>query len=113
MATLTVQQGTRSGTDITTLAVAAAGGGDKFTNAGLELLWATNGSGSPITLTFTPTVTTDGLAVAARTVSVLAGKTFVIGPFPPSIYNDAQGFLNVTYSGVTNLTVGAYRPATS
>ena len=64
----------------------------------------TNASGAPITVTFVTQNTLDGRAVADRTVSVTNGMTFAVGPFPPAIYNDANGLVQMTYSGVTNLS---------
>ncbi len=47
----------------------------------------------------------DGLAVADRTVQIPAstGDRF-IGPFPPSIYNNVNGDIEISLSEVTGLT---------
>lgn len=47
----------------------------------------------------------DGLVVTNRTISVPAttGDRFV-GPFPPHVYNDANGDVRFTLSEVTGLT---------
>lgn len=49
--------------------------------------------------------TVDGLAVGDRTVVIPAttGDKF-IGPFPPSIYNDANGDMEFTFSDVDGIT---------
>ena len=49
--------------------------------------------------------TVDGLAVGDRTVAIPAdtGDKF-IGPFPPSIYNDGNGDMEITLSDVDGLT---------
>lgn len=47
-----------------------------------------------------------GLAVAEQTVTVPASTgDKMIGPFPPSVYNDANGDVNITLSNIAGLTV--------
>jgi hypothetical protein len=109
MALLTVVDISRAG--VVADGAAAAGGGDKFANTGKELLLVKNGSGAPITVTLVTASTSDpeGLAITDKTVVVGAGVTTAIGPFPQGIYNDADGNVNFSYSGVTSLTVKALR----
>lgn len=105
--TLTVQTTSRAGISLTGLATAADVTGNNWTTNGSEVFVVTNGGGSPITvtLTFSPTALIDGQTAASRTVSVTNGTTFIIGPFPPQWYRDSGGKMNVTYSGVTSVTV--------
>jgi hypothetical protein len=112
MATLSVGLSSRAGLDLTTSAVAASGGGDKFANTGAELFFIKNGGGAPITLTLTfgPGAVVDGQTPSNRTVSVPAGDSMVVGPFSTTIYNDSQGFMNFSYSAVTSVTVAAFKP---
>lgn len=106
MATLTVSNVSISGLDI--VGVAAAAGGDEWANTGREYILIKNGGGSPITATLDIKATVDDLAVTDPTVSVAAGATMIVGPFPPGIYNDATtGRAKVTYSAVTSVTVKA------
>lgn len=42
-------------------------------------------------------------------IAVGANKTVFIGPFPPA-YNDANGDLNIAFSAVTNVKIGAVKP---
>lgn len=107
MATLTVGAISRSG--LTRSLASAAVGGDEFANDGKTFLEVANGSGSSITVTIATQMTVDGKAVADDAISVGAGVTKQIGPFPPHIYNDANGKVQVTYSAVTTVTVGATR----
>jgi len=107
MATLSVQQISKAG--VTMTLSAAAGGGDAFANDGKTTLVANNGSGGDITITLVTQATTDGLAVADRTWVVQAGALEAIADLDPDIYNDTSGLVQVTYSGVTSLTVGAFR----
>lgn len=52
----------------------------------------------------------DGLAIADRTVTVEATTGDVmVGPFPPSTYNDADGKMAFTLSEITGLSVAVLR----
>ncbi len=118
MATLTVVSAVRAGVTLTTASVDGithalieTGGtacdvaGDSFANTGLEVAIFTNGSGSPINVTFVTQNTVDGRAVADRVVAIPAGATKVVGNFPGGIYSDASGLVQMTYSDVTALNV--------
>lgn len=108
MATLTIQEINRTG--ITPSYAAAAGGGDQFANNGRVFTQHKNTSGGNITVTFVTQAAIDGLAVTDLTVVVpLTTGDKMTGPFPTDIYNDSSGNVQMTYSGVTNLTVGAFR----
>jgi hypothetical protein len=104
MATLTVTDITTAG-ETRALGVAAAGG-DQFANDGRTIFEASNASGGSITITFVSQRACDQGTVHNTAVAVGAGVTKRIGPFIPSRYNDASGYVQVTYSGVTSLTVG-------
>jgi len=95
-------------------AVAAAGGGDSFSNTGKELFYVKNASGGAITVTFDSPATCSfaGAALAAHdnSVSVGAAEERLIGPFPAVRFNDGSSNVIVTYSGVTSLTVAVIRP---
>lgn len=108
MATLTKQDIVRAG--LAASYAACAGGGDKFTNTGVEVIHIKNASVGSIDVTIDTPATVDGLAVAQRTVAVGAGAEKFIGPFPPSTYNDTGGFVNLSYSGVTTLTIAVLDP---
>ncbi len=107
MATLAIQTISKAG--IVPSLGAAAGGGDEFANDGETFLWVNNGGGGNITVTLVTQATVDGLAVADRTVTVNAGQQKFIGDLEKAIYNDTNGRVQVTYSGVTSVTVGAFR----
>jgi hypothetical protein len=72
-------------------------------------LEANNGSGAPITITLVTPGTVDGLAIADRAVIVPAGERWKIPV--PRLFAAADGQCSITYSGVTTLTVGAFRIA--
>lgn len=110
MATLTVNEITRAGIDAIP-ATAAAGGGDKFLNTGREcfILKNADASGKTVTLVTAATADPDGLAITDKTVTVGAGNSTIIGPFPTGIYNDVDGYMNLTYSAVTSVTVKVFK----
>lgn len=107
MATLTVAACTVAGLDPTF--VAAAGGGDQFANDGFTVLEVKNGSGGAITVTIVSQAgVSDAAGTQIKSAAVSVGATTGhkrIGPFKPAQWNDANGMVQVTYSGVTSLTV--------
>lgn len=109
MATLTVQDVKRTGVGPTY--AAAAGGGDKFAPSKDTFLHAKNGSAGALTVTVvTPNEAFKDVAIADVAVSVPAGGERMIGPFPAEHFaNSADGLADITYSGVTSLTIGAFK----
>ena len=104
MSTLTVAAASRAGVDMT--GAACAGGGDAFANTGQEILHIINADGSPHTVTIITQATADSPALAISDLAVVcaANKTTAIGPFPPGLYNDAGGLVQITYSAVTSMS---------
>ncbi len=102
MATLTVATAVRTGVDMA--GAACAGGGDAFANTGQEVLQIYNGDSGSHNVTVVTQATSDGLTVSALVVAVAAGVTKTIGPFPPGLYNDVNGLVQLTYSAVTAQT---------
>jgi hypothetical protein len=110
--TLTPAVTSRAGINQTVLAVAPdASAGCRWLNTGAETLVVINGGGSPITVTlvYNAAAVFDGVAVANKTVSVLAGDSFEIGPFSQAFYNDVNGYITVLFSSITTVTVLARR----
>lgn len=114
--TLTIQAapdsvGSRS-LDLTAAAVAATSGGDTYQpTTGNELVFIDNGAGSNITVGFSINVLVDGVAVSSKkTFTVTAGHNVICGPFPLSIYGDANHFVDISYSAVTSVTVAVFQP---
>lgn len=99
---------TRSGVTVSG-AFAAASVDDKFANNGKQYLLVANSDSGAHVLTFVSNgVVTDSagdLAIADPTVSVAAGATLLIGPFKPSIFNSADGYVNYTIPAATGMTV--------
>jgi hypothetical protein len=108
MATLTTQYLNRAG--LVATYASATGGGDKFTPANGTFLEVVNAGGSPVTVTVAATkVPIANTTMSNTAVSVAAGTTGKIGPFPPEFYtqNDGTGLAAITYSGVTSVTIAA------
>lgn len=103
MATLTAQTIIRSGLKPTYGSTAS--NGDKFENTGNEFVHIKNTDTSSHTVTVATSATVDGLAVADRAVAIPASEERMIGPFPTSVYNDSDGFVQLTYSSVTSMTI--------
>lgn len=115
MATLTVTQLLQSVSSSAGVAMSVAGcssGGDKFLNTGREILVfqatssnSANGTACVVTVA-AQAADSYGQAAASVTAhnivaSVAASSAFgltVLGPFPPSLYNDSNGFVNISYS---------------
>ncbi len=105
---------TTAGTDVTTLATAAATSQTIANPDGKTGFDIHNGSGGSITVTI-PVVQTvpDGkapaLAVGSRVVTVPNGKTYRFGGFEPSVYNDpATQSFTVNIDVVTIVTIQAF-----
>lgn len=111
MATLTTQTISRAGVDPSL--TAAAGGGDSFTPGDDVFIHVVNGGGGSITVTVLGQGTVlPNMDVPDVAVAVGAGTDRFIGPFPFTYFADpTDGLCDVTYSGVTSVTVAAFRLA--
>jgi hypothetical protein len=105
---LTPQDVARTGI-VHTFAAVDAANGNKFTNDGRCCLYVKNGGVGSIDVTIDTPGTVDGNAVANLVVAVGAGVNKLIGPFPPGIYNQSDGNVNVDYSGGTSVTAAVIR----
>ena len=98
----------RTGTDITTLATTpTATHGNKFWNNGKTYLEIYNGSGGAVVATFNTPGQVAGLDIAELTLSVAGSKRNVIGPFTAD-FNQADGYVWVTFDAVTDVKIQAY-----
>lgn len=94
--------------------VASSSNGDKWLNTGKEVALLQNsssqGAGSAVTVTVVGQVP-DNFGGAATlhnlTISVPSSSfgMMAIGPFAPTVFNDANGFCNLTYSAA-GLNIG-------
>lgn len=72
-------------------------------NNGNVRLVVVNAAGANNVTVTTPT-SVDGNAVADLVIPLTASKTYVLGPFPPAIYNNAAGQLRFTVSANADVT---------
>jgi hypothetical protein len=108
MAALSVQQASILGTTLTLSA--ASGGGDTVDPTGGDVcLEVRNASGGALTVTVARAGTEYGQANPDVAVSVAAGATKLIGPIPQDFRDTADNLVDITYSGVTSLTIAAFR----
>lgn len=113
MAALTTNVVPLTGLRFDNLLTAAAGGGDDCATGVGVLLIVKNGDASSHTVTLATPGTLDGdLAVADRTITVAAGASTVI-PVTERYRSPSTGRCAITYDGVTSVTVGVIRVATS
>jgi hypothetical protein len=89
-------------------ALVAVASSDSFQNNGARILHVKNASGGSINVTIDdPNSATPSNATSFNpdvVVAVAAGAEKYIGPFPPARFNDANGFVNVSYSAITSVT---------
>lgn len=98
MATLTPYNVTRAG--VVPAFAAVASGGDQFINDGKVVAWVENAHASAArTANAAVQRTLDGETVDPKSITISAAQDRkVFGPFPPEIYNDANGYVQLTYS---------------
>lgn len=85
-------------------------GGDQVLNDGKTILYFKNTNAATRTVTLATGGTIGGLAIADVAVTVAQNEERIIGPFDPRLFNDANGYIQLTYSAVaTLLTVAAIR----
>lgn len=108
MATLTTQEITRAGVQVTYAACDVAG--DSFTPSKDTFIHVKNTNAATRTVTIASTSTTIGLAVADPAVIVAATTgDNMIGPFPSEHFAQTDGLADITYSAVTNLSIAVFR----
>jgi hypothetical protein len=105
---LTVQQVTRTGSR-RRIRPATDPAGTRCPTAGKEMIHVKTTTNAVVVTIQTPG-TVDGLAIADRTVSIGTSSERMIGPFPPSYYNQADGAVYIDFDVVTGATIAAIRP---
>jgi hypothetical protein len=104
-----------AGTPQSQTLVAAAGGGDSFPNSGREYLAVKNAGAGSITLTIVasggnpcnfgfPATPTHDLVYTIPNDSAV----HIFGPFLPATYTDGNGRVQITYSGVSSVTIAPF-----
>ena len=102
---ITVQEIVRTGTGKVVTMEAANVDGNYYLNGSLRAFRISNASGGAITVTVDIPIVLDGVAAADKTYSIPNdSNVHELAPFPASVYG---GTVNITYSGVTSLTVAA------
>lgn len=79
----------------------------KIRNDGRMFIRIVNGSGGSVVVTIVTQKQVGGNAVVDRAVTVLTVTEQNIGPFPPSIYNDSNGDIDVSFDVITSVTIAA------
>lgn len=106
MALLTIQNSTFNGVVPNFVAVSAS---DTFANDGNVIAQVKNSSASSINVVVTSAqICSQGFSHDV-TVSVAAGATAIIGPFPPNRFNNENGLVTVTCSATTSVTINVTR----
>ncbi len=103
--TLAVERGVRTGAQLTRNSVTTVGG-FRFLNDGHTLMIFTEKNAANCEVGITSTITVDGKAVDARVVDVTASQEWVLGPWPPLQYNDADGYATFTVEADQASAVG-------
>ena len=111
MAELTLQQITETGGAASYESATAEG--DTADNNGNMFLHIKNGGGGSITVTITALTTSvdsgmyGDLTKANASIAVASEGEAFIGGFAPAAFNDGNGEIAITYSGVTSVTIAA------
>lgn len=85
--------------------------GNAMPNNGRQFLLYKNGDASSHTVTinaYPKGDTPNGLTVSDLVVTVAAGATKLIGPFPPSIFNNSSNQVEIDFSSATSQLQTAY-----
>lgn len=103
--TMTVYEASRAATAVANYTdnktAATSGNSYLIPNNGRVMLVAECTAGGTVTAVTQNTI--DSLAVTDATLTATAAKILIWGPFPPAIYNNASGQLEITVSANTNL----------
>lgn len=87
--------------------VAAGAAGDEFANTGRVFLHVKNSGASSINVTINSQTPCSYGFDHDVVVAVPNGEDRMIGPFPKTRFDDANGKVQVSYSDVTSVTVAA------
>jgi len=91
--------------------VAAGAGGDEFDNDGRTWVEVTNGGGGSINVTVDQVNPDSQGRVLDPVIAVGAAVTKRFGPFEKTLFDDANGRVKLSYSGVSSVTVGVFKLA--
>lgn len=103
--TQTVYESARAGLDLTTNKTTVNTSNTyQFLNDGRTKVFINNATNANCVATIVTPNTVDGLAVTDRAVSVPTLKAYMVGPFPPDIYNNDSGYLAMTFDQAVEIT---------
>jgi hypothetical protein len=108
---LTIQTVGIAGATISTAAANADGNSIVADEAAKVILQVANGGGSSITVTIPATGKAYGIDLEDQTITVAAGATKHIAGLEPGAFQQTDGTVYVNYSGVSSVTVAAFRIA--
>lgn len=108
---ITTQEVSRSGLAATFVAANATGGNNFVNDGRTELEVVTTGTATNVTVAAGVGMSAgvDGQTLPGKVIACGATARTKIGPFPPNLYNGADGTVTVTFSSVTGCTIGAFR----
>ena len=101
---VTVQVMDRHTPVVATFAEAIAADGHKFLNDGRTLLYIktdTVGAEHLITIQMPDSSDIDGLVVSDLTYDLPDNQEVVMGPFPPKVYNQSDGYVYIDWEAAT------------
>ncbi len=111
MATLTVNDvSATAGFDAKSSFTAVAAGGDQFLNDGKTFFIIKNGDGSTMVVTVATSGTYSGRAIADDTYTIATTTGETVSPFfPKGVFNDGSGYVQLTYSTDTSVTIAVFK----
>lgn len=98
-----------TGKSLNGVLVAANVGGDKYLNGGTETFIVKNASGGSINVTAVAQKLCSHGVLHNQVFAVAAGDTFQFPALAQDRFNDASGYVNITYSAVASVTVAVTR----
>lgn len=107
MATLAVQSS--PGKAAAQIALTAASATDEFDNDGRTVLFIKGGIAPTGTVTVSSTPCSHGRSNEDVAQVVAAGLDYLMGPFPPAQYNDANGKIQIATSPTTDIELAALK----
>lgn len=83
--------------------------GHSFVNDGNMFVHVKNGGGAPINVTLIVPAKVGGLTITNPVIAVTNGTEKMIGPFDPTLFNQATGIVYLDLSAATSVTLAVLR----
>lgn len=91
--------------------------GNAFANNGRQQLWVKNGDSGSHTMTVVAYpisgTSPEGLTVTNLAVVIAAGTEIMIGPFPPSVFNNSAAQVSLTWDASTSMKVQVFQTSSN